>query len=50
MKVRVLKKKIHLKYLKDIDDTDMVINKSIEWLLLQFNMTEIHIIKIMHNL
>lgn len=37
----------YLKYLKDIDDTDMLINKSIEWLLLQFNMTEIHIIKIL---
>ena len=37
----------YLKYLKDIDDTDMLINKSIEWLLLQFNMTVIHIIKIL---
>jgi len=35
----------YLKYLTNIENTDMLINKSIEWLLLQFNMSEIHIIK-----
>ena len=35
----------YLKYLANIENTDMLINKSIEWLLLQFNMSEIHIIK-----
>ena len=35
----------YLKYLIDIENTDMLINKSIEWILLQFNMSEIYIIK-----
>ena len=35
----------YLKYLTNIENTDMLINKSIEWLLLLFNMSEIHIIK-----